>query len=123
MSRNPLYFFSAIGAIGVGFASETLTFPAIFIVVFALYYPAVIKSEEKRLKEIHGADYEDYAKRVPLFFPRLSHFSEPEDYTVKPIIFRKHIFSALWFIWIVGILEMFEGLREIGVFSSLWSLY
>ena len=123
ISRNPLYLFSAIGAVGVGCATDTFTFPIAIIVLFTLYYPSVIKSEETRLKEIHGVEFQEYMERVPAFFPSFSAFSEPENYTVKPIVFRRHIFSALWFIWILGIVELIEGLREVGIIPSLWSLY
>ncbi|MCP3942675.1 MAG: isoprenylcysteine carboxylmethyltransferase family protein [Desulfobacteraceae bacterium] len=121
--RNPLYFFSMIGVIGIGFATETFTFPIVFILLFILYYPFVIKSEENRLKQIFGTQFEEYTRKVPAFFPRFSIFEEPESYIVNPIVYRKHIFSALWFIWIVGILEVIEGMRQIGLIGHLWSLY
>lgn len=123
LCRNPLYFFSMIGVLGIGCATETLTFPILFILLFALYYPFVIKSEERRLGQLFGAAFDRYTKKIPAFFPRFSTFSEPTDYLVKPAVYRNHMFSALWFVWIVGILEVIEGLREIGLLSSLWSLY
>ena len=46
VSRNPLYFFSAIGVTGVGFATETASFPIALIILFSIYYPMVIKKEE-----------------------------------------------------------------------------
>jgi hypothetical protein len=121
--RNPLYFFSMVGVIGIGCATETFAFPIVFILLFALYYPFVIKSEEKRLKQLFGVAFDEYTKRVPAFFPRFSTFSEPKEYLVKPAVYRNHIFSALWFVWLVGALEVIEGLREIGLLSSIWSLY
>jgi len=45
LCRNPLYFFSLLGAVGVGLGSSTLTFPLLVMVGFAIYYPAVIKAE------------------------------------------------------------------------------
>lgn len=123
LCRNPLYFFSMIGLLGIGFATETLTFPLAFIILFTLYYPFVIKSEERRLRKLFGAAFEDYTQRVPPFFPKFSTFSEPEQYVVKPGVYRKHMFSALWFVWLVGALEVIEGLREIGVLTSFWSVY
>lgn len=123
LSRNPLYFFSSIGIIGIGFASETLTFPFIFMILFSLYYPFIIKREEKRLEQIFGTAFNDYKDKVPSFFPRLASFEEATQYTVNTIVYRKHIFSALWFIWIVGILEIVEGLKEIGLFGSFGTLY
>ena len=123
ISRNPLYFFSMIGVVGIGCATETFTFPIVLIILFASYYVFVIKSEEERLKQLFGVEFEEYANTVPAFFPRLSTFAEPENYNVKPVIYRRHIFSALWFIWIVGIIEVIEGMKEIGFLKPLWSLY
>jgi len=123
LCRNPLYFFSMLGGIGVGFSTETLVFPLLLALLFAIYYPFVIKSEEIRLARFFGADFTDYKKRVSAFFPRFSAFDEPEQYVVNPGVYRHHIFSALWFIWIVGILEVFEGLKEIGLIGSLWTIY
>jgi len=71
MTRHPLYFFTMIGAIGVGFATETFTFAALFGLWFWLFYPHVIRAEEQRLAGLHGADFEEYRQRVPRFWPRL----------------------------------------------------
>ena len=123
LCRNPLYFFSMVGVLGVGFATETFGFPLIFLVLFSIYYPIVIKSEEKRLEHLFGPDFEEYKKKIPAFIPSRSFFTEPTQYTVNPVVYRRHIFSALWFVWIVGILEFIEGLREIGCLGSLWTIY
>ncbi len=123
MTRNPLYFFSFLGLLGVGMATETFTFPILFLLFFAAGYPRVIRDEERKLRKLFGEQYEEYARRVPAFFPRISLLHEPEHYTVNPRIFRKHIFSALWFIWIVGILELIEGLKDLGILGNLWLLY
>ena len=58
--RNPLYFFSFIGAVGIGLTTQTLTIPAIICVIFWLYYMPVMKTEEKKLLSIHGAEFEKY---------------------------------------------------------------
>ncbi|MBN1931381.1 MAG: isoprenylcysteine carboxylmethyltransferase family protein [Desulfobacterales bacterium] len=121
--RNPLYFFSSIGVIGIGCSTETFTFPIVFIILFAFYYPYVIKSEEKRLKQLFGSYFEEYTKKAPTFFPKLSLLAEPKNYNVNPVIYRRHIFSALWFIWLVGIIEIIEGIREIGFLPPLWLIY
>lgn len=121
--RNPLYFFSLIGAIGVGFASETILIPFILFIIFMLYYPLVIHSEEKELRSVHKEQFEKYAAVTPKFFPRLSGLTEPEKYIVNPIIYRKHIFSALWFVWLVGILEIIEELHELRMLPVLFKIY
>lgn len=123
VSRNPLYFFSMLGALGVGCCTETFTFPALILVAMGLYYPLVIRKEERRLREYFGEAFDDYRRRVPMFFPKLALFSEPETYTVKPAAYRRHMFSALWFVWIVGLIELAEGLKEIGWLPSIWFIY
>lgn len=121
--RNPLYFFSLLGGLGVGFATETFSIPVIIFIMFAWYYPFVIRHEENKLRNIYGAHYQAYFRSVPRFWPKWSLLQEPEGYTVTPKIFRKHIRSALWFIWIIGILELLEMLREIGIFSAYFAIY
>lgn len=123
LCRNPLYFFSMLGVLGIGFATETALFPLVLMVPFALYYPFVIKSEETRLAALFGEEYDEYKRQVPAFFPRLSGFREPDAYLVKPGIYRKHMFSALWFIWLVGIIDVVGELREMGLGTSLWTLH
>lgn len=121
ITRHPLYLFSLIGALGVGFASETLTIPALILIAFAAYYPAVIKAEEGRLSRMHGEKYAEYVSRTPRFFPKMSLLSEPEEYSIHPVRFRKDAFNALWFIWFIGILEVIEDIH--GVFPPLFKIY
>lgn len=123
MCRNPLYFFSFLGALGVGFASESFFIPLLLLIGFALYYPFVIKSEEAELRKLHTDDFERYLKKVPTFFPRISYLTEPEEYTVKPRVFRNHMFSALWFVWFLGILEIIEELHELQVLPAIFHIY
>jgi len=123
LCRNPLYFFSLVGTIGVGCATETFTFPVVFFVIFVSYYGFIIRKEEARLRELFGETFDQYMKAVPAFFPRRAGFTEPSTYQVTPKAYRRNLMSALWFIWIVGILEVIEGLKEIGLFKSLWTLF
>lgn len=74
ISRNPLYFFSLLGGIGLGFASESLLIPTIVAVAFALYYPFVIRSEEKKLKKMHPNEFEVYINTTPVFFSKIIPF-------------------------------------------------
>jgi len=121
--RNPLYFFSFIGALGVGMATESFLIPFLIMITFTIYYPMVIKSEESEMLKKHGKEYEAYLGLVPSFFPHISKLKEPDSYITKPIIFRKHIFSALWFVWLLGILELIEGFHELHVLPVIFRIY
>jgi hypothetical protein len=112
-----------IGALGISCFTETFTFPILFALIFSTYYPFVIRSEEKRLKKLFGPAFETYQKTVPPFFPSLSSFQEPNTYPVKPVVYRRHLFSAIWFIWVAGIIKATEIMRELGLFGSMLSLY
>ncbi len=122
-SRNPLYFFSFVGLLGVGLCSETLLIPAILAVGFALYYPSVIRQEEQKLLERHDQAYRDYMAATPRFLPKLSKLIEPDQYMVNPRVFRKHIFESLLFVWIVGMLELVETLHNMNWLPVVLKIY
>ena len=123
MCRNPLYFFSLLGAVGVGLCTETILIPLVIFIAFAGYYPFVIKSEEEELKRLHKREFEIYMKEVPRFFPQISLLKEPEEYLVKPKVLKRHMFDALWFIWLTGVLEVVEELHELKVLPTIFNIY
>lgn len=123
LCRNPLYFFSFLGAVGIGLTTETLLIPACIAIAFAFYYPMVIKAEQKKLAEVYKEAFSDYCKSTPVFFPSLRLLTEPEEYIVKPKIFRKTLFEALWFVWLLGIVELGEALHEIKLLPTIFKLY
>ena len=123
LSRNPLYFFSLVGFVGVGFVSEMLLFPVILLLAFVAYYPIIIRAEEKRLRDVHGEQFEEYAASTPRFFPALRKPSEPETYDVNPRVFRRHLVDALAFVWCTGMLEILEEMRELGWIQILFKSY
>jgi hypothetical protein len=123
MCRNPLYFFSILGALGIGFASETLLIPLLIFIAFVIYYPSVIRSEEAGMMKLHKNEFAMYMQKVPCFFPKLSLLNEPEEYIVRPKVLKRHIFDALWFIWIIGILEVIEVLHEPNIIPVIFKIY
>jgi hypothetical protein len=100
-----------------------MTVAFIVATAFTLYYLLVIRSEEARLRKRHPEAFEDYRRRVPAFLPRWSLLAEPGEYTVKPKLFRRHVFDALWFVWMAGILEVVEELHELGFLPTFLLLY
>ena len=121
--RHPLYFFGFLGAVGVGLASETFTLPLTIVAFYSIYYPGVMRDEETKLLSIHGEKFNDYMRHTPAFFPRMSLLVEPEQYTTNVLVFRKHLLSALWFVWFIGILESVEVLQELRWIPTFFPLY
>lgn len=123
MCRNPLYFFSFLGGIGVGFCTESIVLTAVILLFFVLVYPGVISSEEHKLSGLFGSDYAAYLREVPRFFPNFHLFHEPLHYTVNPKVFRQAARDVLWFIWAVGIFAAIEGAKLSGLIPALWNLF
>ena len=71
-TRNPLYFGSALLAVGAALAMNSWWAAALLLIYFALVYSFVMHREEMELRQKHGEVFDVYAATVPLFFPRLS---------------------------------------------------
>jgi len=76
-TRNPLYLGSAVLTIAASAAAHSWISAAILCGYFALFYSIVMRREEVELRAHHGAAFEEYARTVPLFFPRFTPASLP----------------------------------------------
>ena len=70
-TRNPLYLGSFLLGVGFTIASGVWWLALIFIILFLGIYLPVMRVEAEDLTQIFGADFEEYKRAVPLFFPRL----------------------------------------------------
>ena len=71
-TRNPLYFGSCILVLGTSIAAHSWVSGILLVAYFALFYSIVMRREENELRMHHGAAFEEYARAVPLFFPRIT---------------------------------------------------
>ncbi len=67
--RNPIYLGMFGLMVATGLAYSTWWALGGAILVFLLGNRIRIRSEEKLLREAFGVDFDDYARRVPAFFP------------------------------------------------------
>ena len=77
ITRNPLYLGSAVLAAGFAAAGAAWIAAAFIAIYFLEFYPAVMRREEGELRARYGAAFDDYARRVPLFWPRFRASVEP----------------------------------------------
>lgn len=70
-TRNPLYLGSFLLAAGFLVAGHAWLPVLPVAAYFAVFYTAVMRREERELRSLYGAAFDDYADRVPLFLPRL----------------------------------------------------
>jgi protein-S-isoprenylcysteine O-methyltransferase Ste14 len=71
-TRNPLYLGSFIIGLGFTIAAGRWLLGAIFLLLFFCIYVPVMRIEAKTLAELFGERYQDYARHVPIFLPRLT---------------------------------------------------
>ncbi len=70
-TRNPLYLGSLFLAGAFAAASRSWIVAALLGGYFLIFYPRVMRREEAELRRQYGQEFEEYAHRVPLFWPRL----------------------------------------------------
>ncbi len=77
-TRNPLYLGSFILGVGFTIASGVWWLALGFIALFLGIYLPVMRVEAKELTQIFGDEYQEYAKKVPLFFPWFSDYKKSD---------------------------------------------
>lgn len=115
LCRNPLYFFSVLGAVGVGLGSSTVSFPLLVLVGFVSYYPFMLKAEANNLAGIHGDAYQAYRQMTPALLPSLKHFHESNEQLINSRAFRRGLFDTFWFFASLALMHVFAELHHSGV--------
>jgi protein-S-isoprenylcysteine O-methyltransferase Ste14 len=72
LTRSPLYFGSALIAVGFAIMSADEIAATLLGVPFVLIYPRVILREEEHLERLFPTEFRKYKAVVPRFFPRLT---------------------------------------------------
>lgn len=71
-TRNPLYFGSAVMAVGLLAAARHPIAIGAGVLYVAFFYPHIVREEAAFLRGKFGGDYEKWAAAVPIFLPRLT---------------------------------------------------
>jgi len=120
MCRNPLYFFSIIGAAGVGAQVGSIVLAIAAGIITWLIFHILTFSEERVLLENFGAPYRKYLGRVPRFFPKLSLWHDVDSLTIKPRIVWATFIDACIFLISIPLAEGFDYLHDLGVLPVLF---
>ncbi len=114
-TRNPLYFGSAILALGAGIATRSWTSGSILLVYFAIFYSVVMRREELELRVRHGSSFDLYARAVPLFMPRLTAANlpgnSPGSFSFAQYKKNHEWQAALGFLFLLSVLYLISRLR------------
>lgn len=111
MSRNPLYFFSLLGFVGIAFCTRSISISVCVLAFFVLVYPSVIASEEAFLRGRFGAAFQAYCEQTPRFFPSVARYRASAMCDVSIRQFFRTARDVIWFVWLAGIVALIEVLR------------
>jgi protein-S-isoprenylcysteine O-methyltransferase Ste14 len=109
-TRNPLYLGSFVLGVGFTVAAGVWWLGIIFIALFLGIYLPVMRVESGDLTKLFGAEYEEYAKRVPLFLPRLTAYRGSDAKFDVSLYMRHREYQAalgLTFAWLVLAVKTF----------------
>jgi protein-S-isoprenylcysteine O-methyltransferase Ste14 len=122
VSRNPLYVFSVIGAVGIGAQLGAVSVAILAGIFAAIVHSLVVSQEERVMLASHGDVFRDYAARVPRFLPRLSGWKNVEMLEVPPRAVVTTFLDACFFLAAIPLAEFFEQLQRIGFIPVLLRL-
>lgn len=120
--RNPLYFFSILGAAGIGAQGGSVSFALASACVGLFVFWIVAKQEEGLLLKRHRQLYESYLKRVPRFFPNPCLWQDQETLTIRQSRVLVTFADALLFLLAVPLAKACQYLQMKGILPILASL-
>lgn len=119
VSRNPLYFFSILGAIGAGAQFGSIVSGSVFGILTWAVFRLVVWQEEQILLQRHGATFESYAASVPRFLPKARLWRDSSVLTVRPRNVVTTFGDGILLMLFVPLSELFEHLQTSHVLPVL----
>lgn len=121
--RNPLYFFSTVGAAGVGLMLGSFVMAILLALAayFALGFTA--RREADYLRSQFGQAFDDYARVTPMFWPKPALYREPERASFSPQALRRTFLDGLVFLLIFPVIELIEHAQDAGHLPVLFNLF
>lgn len=111
LSRNPLYFFSLLGAVGIALCARDLLLLVAIAGFFLLYYPRVMQAESAKLASLHGPAYQRYQRAVPAFLPRWRRPESGALVEVHVATLQKHLADIIWFPLVAAIFIVLDCIK------------
>jgi protein-S-isoprenylcysteine O-methyltransferase Ste14 len=124
MSQNPLYFFSTVGAVGIGLLYGSAFAALALGLASFLIFRVTARKEAEYLLGKFGPVYLAYIKRTPRFWPNPLLYRDNDELQFSTRALKRTFYDGLYFLAIFPAIELVEYLRETGMlFPALVTLY
>jgi protein-S-isoprenylcysteine O-methyltransferase Ste14 len=112
-TRNPLYVGNLLITIGLCVVAHDVVLIAVVAVLFAVQYRAIIAAEESFLRDRFGAQFEEYLREVPRFWPRPRGriASSPRPWSWRRALRKEHNPFAAWATLAIALLASDQVVR------------
>ena len=117
--RNPLYFFSIIGAFGVGAQAGGFTVALVCGFLTWLIHSRMALVEEVHMLEKFGSPYFYYMMRVPKLWPHPSLYHSRKSLEIFPAQFITTARDACVFFVAVPVMEMVDYMHGTGALPTM----
>ncbi|AMX95852.1 isoprenylcysteine carboxylmethyltransferase family protein [Mesorhizobium ciceri] len=123
-TQNPLYFFSTVGAVGIGLLYGSLmTAVALGLASFFIFRVTARKEAEFLLGKF-GPAYLAYTKSTPRFWPNPLLYRDDDELQFSTRALKRTFFDGLYFLAIFPAIELVEHFRATGMlFPAFVTLY
>jgi protein-S-isoprenylcysteine O-methyltransferase Ste14 len=122
ITRNPLYFFSMIGAVGLGLIYGSVAAAlGLGLIVYGIF-TVTAKKEARHLRAVFGARYDAYARQTPFFWPNIFRYRDPSEIAFSPKALRRTFADSLLFLAAFPAIEAIEHLQAQGTLPILLRL-
>lgn len=109
-SRNPLYVGNFFLGIGIVAGARSWWVLGLFIIYYGVFYPLIIRRERDSMRDLFPQQYEEYRKKVPLFFPSIRKHLPAKGKFSRALYMRNKEYRALQgtiLIWLVLAAKLF----------------
>ena len=122
-TRNPLYFFSTVGAVGIGLMFGSLLVAMVLGVMTYQIFRFTAAREAAFLSDKFGPAYDVYARATPIFWPDPRRYRDSAKVYFSPVALRHTFLDGLYFIAIFPVIELLERLQMAGYIPVLLKIY
>ena len=126
-TRNPLYFFSALGLAGIGLTFGSLILSAFFFAFTCLVFSYVASREVVALDAIFGEAYRNYRRSVPAFFPHARRdyggVLDPSPVTFDSAALKRTAIDSSYFLLGILAVELLGWLQSAGLVTPMFRLF